>query len=56
MECEYDNCDKVFNGTKSECLKEYGLHVGAKHAVATAAAPATTGATAEVKAEDKKND
>ena len=56
MECEYENCDKVFNGTKSECLTKYGLHVKAKHTVATAAAPATAGATAAatVKSEEKK--
>ena len=54
MECEYENCDKVFNGTKSECLKEYDLHVGAKHAAAKTAEPEPSGATATVKTEDKK--
>ena len=55
MKCEYENCDKVFNQeTKSECLKEYSLHVGAKHAVAKATVPEPSGATGAVKNEDKK--
>ena len=56
MECKYENCDKVFNGTKSECLTEYGLHVKAKHTLATVAAPAGAGAgaAATVKTEERK--